>query len=42
MDIFYGACDRLIELTRARSQFIRETLQEKPEIYLWTPAYGQP
>jgi spore coat protein H len=42
VESFYAACQSLIDLTRNRSQFIRETLTENPEIYLWTPGTARP
>ena len=41
-EMFASACQQLIELTRDRSQFIREFLSENPEIYMWTPEIKQP
>jgi hypothetical protein len=41
-EIFYSACQSLIDLTRDRSQHIREILIEDPENYLWTPETKQP
>jgi hypothetical protein len=42
VEIFYSACQHLIDLTRDRSQFITEFLSENPEIYLWKPEITQP
>ncbi len=34
---FEAGCQHFVELTRDRSQFIRDSLQNSPESYLWTP-----
>jgi len=38
---FDNGCQNFIQLTRDRSQFIQDSLQNSPESYLWTPGTNQ-